>query len=140
MPWARRARSIQRFWSLWRHCCLAGPTYENLSRTVRSGRRAGPAGGGSLFARSDEGLQLRPPRRARHEPAHFGLGDASRIPGGNLIERQRFEGDARGSEAVLTEKGRALVPIIESMRAYGTEWLGAKGSCSEAPEPVVVAA
>jgi DNA-binding HxlR family transcriptional regulator len=43
-------------------------------------------------------------------------------------------------EYALTEKGRALVPIIESMRSYGTEWLGAKGSCAEAPEPVVAAA
>ena len=40
----------------------------------------------------------------------------------------------------LTEKGRALVPIIESMRAYGTEWLGATGSCTELPEPGTVAA
>ena len=38
-------------------------------------------------------------------------------------------------EYALTEKGRALVPIIDSMRAYGTEWLGAAGAaCSEAPE------
>jgi hypothetical protein len=26
------------------------------------------------------------------------------------------------------------VPIVESMRSYGTEWLGAEGSCVEAPE------
>ena len=37
-------------------------------------------------------------------------------------------------EYALTEKGRAIVPIFESMRAYGTEWLGAAGTCSEAPE------
>jgi hypothetical protein len=37
-------------------------------------------------------------------------------------------------------KGRALVPIIESMRSYGTEWLGATGSCTEAPEPDTLAA
>jgi DNA-binding HxlR family transcriptional regulator len=43
-------------------------------------------------------------------------------------------------EYALTEKGRALVPIIESMRSYGTEWLGAEGSCVEAPEPAVPAA
>ena len=30
-------------------------------------------------------------------------------------------------EYALTEKGRALVPIIDSMRTYGTEWLGADG-------------
>jgi DNA-binding HxlR family transcriptional regulator len=26
-------------------------------------------------------------------------------------------------EYALTEKGRALVPLIEDMRAYGREWL-----------------
>src|ERR671916_2106902 len=41
-------------------------------------------------------------------------------------------------EYELTEKGRALVPIVESMRRYGTEWLGATGEC--APEPTVAAA
>ena len=43
-------------------------------------------------------------------------------------------------EYALTEKGRALVPIVESMRAYGNEWLGADGSCPERPETVGVAA
>src|SRR3954451_23953472 len=42
-------------------------------------------------------------------------------------------------EYALTEKGSALVPIIESMRAYGTEWLGATGACTEAPERPVAA-
>ena len=27
-------------------------------------------------------------------------------------------------EYALTEKGRALLPIIENMRAYGEHWLG----------------
>ena len=39
-------------------------------------------------------------------------------------------------EYALTEKGRALVPIIDSMRVYGTEWLGATGACAEVPEVV----
>ena len=47
-------------------------------------------------------------------------------------------------EYALTEKGRALVPIVESMRTYGTEWLGAEGSCAAAvqtpAEPAAVAA
>jgi DNA-binding HxlR family transcriptional regulator len=38
-------------------------------------------------------------------------------------------------EYALTEKGRALVPIIESMRTYGRDWLGAEGACVEQPEP-----
>jgi DNA-binding HxlR family transcriptional regulator len=37
-------------------------------------------------------------------------------------------------EYVLTDKGRALIPIIDSMRAYGTEWLHATGSCAPAAE------
>jgi hypothetical protein len=28
------------------------------------------------------------------------------------------------------------VPIIDSMRVYGSEWLGAQGSCAEVPETV----
>src|SRR3954453_16666677 len=34
-------------------------------------------------------------------------------------------------EYAATEKGRALGPIIDSTRTYGTEWLGATGSCAE---------
>ena len=43
-------------------------------------------------------------------------------------------------EYALTAKGRALVPIVESMRAYGSTWLDATGDCAEAAEPAVVAA
>ncbi len=32
-------------------------------------------------------------------------------------------------EYALTEKGRALLPIIDDMRAYGEDWLGAE--CAE---------
>src|SRR5437763_11500825 len=52
-----------------------------------------------------------------------------------VVERTTFPEVPPRVEYALTEKGRALVPIIESMRAYGTEWLGATGSCSELPEP-----
>jgi DNA-binding HxlR family transcriptional regulator len=31
-------------------------------------------------------------------------------------------------EYALTEKGRALLPIVEGMRSYGEEWLGEGGS------------
>ena len=37
-------------------------------------------------------------------------------------------------EYALTEKGEALVPIVEAMREYGTSWLGATGSCAEPAE------
>ncbi|HZA88672.1 MAG TPA: helix-turn-helix domain-containing protein [Solirubrobacterales bacterium] len=39
-------------------------------------------------------------------------------------------------EYALTEKGKALVPLIEDMRAYGREWL----FDGEAPEKVPAAA
>lgn len=52
-----------------------------------------------------------------------------------ILARQTFPEVPPRVEYELTEKGRALVPIIESMREYGTEWLGASGSCSEASPP-----
>ena len=44
-------------------------------------------------------------------------------------------------EYALTEKGRALVPLVESMRLYGREWLNEDGACvvekpAAAAEPV----
>jgi len=51
-----------------------------------------------------------------------------------IVARQTYPEVPPRVEYALTEKGRALIPIIESMRAYGIEWLGAAGSCGEAPE------
>src|ERR671916_1451467 len=48
-----------------------------------------------------------------------------------IVERQTFPEVPPRVEYALTDKGRALLPIIEGMRTYGTEWLGAE--C--APEP-----
>jgi DNA-binding HxlR family transcriptional regulator len=57
------------------------------------------------------------------------------------VHRRTFPEVPPRVEYALTEKGRALVPIIDSMRTYGSEWLGARGSCAEVPsEPEVVAA
>jgi DNA-binding HxlR family transcriptional regulator len=36
---------------------------------------------------------------------------------------------------VLTTKGRALVPLIEDMRTYGREWLGA--DCDAEPDQML---
>src|SRR5689334_13876655 len=57
-----------------------------------------------------------------------------------IVERRTFPEVPPRVEYALTEKGMALVPIIESMRVYGTEWLGAPNVCAEAPEPAVAAA
>jgi DNA-binding HxlR family transcriptional regulator len=53
-----------------------------------------------------------------------------------IVARQTFPEVPPRVEYALTEKGRALVPIVESMRAYGTQWLGADEACSaDAPDP-----
>jgi DNA-binding HxlR family transcriptional regulator len=51
-----------------------------------------------------------------------------------VVERRTFPEVPPRVEYALTEKGRALLPIIQSMRTYGSEWLGADGDCAEAPE------
>ncbi|HWD65279.1 MAG TPA: helix-turn-helix domain-containing protein [Solirubrobacteraceae bacterium] len=40
-----------------------------------------------------------------------------------VVARQTFPEVPPRVEYALTEKGRALVPLIESMRAYGNQWL-----------------
>jgi DNA-binding HxlR family transcriptional regulator len=45
------------------------------------------------------------------------------------VERQTFPEVPPRVEYALTEKGRALVPIIETMRVYGREWLSPDGAC-----------
>src|SRR5213083_2747716 len=49
-----------------------------------------------------------------------------------IIERRTFPEVPPRVEYSLTEKGRALVPIIEDMRSYGRRWLGAEGGCAPA--------
>ena len=41
-----------------------------------------------------------------------------------IVERQTFSEVPPRVEYALTAKGQALLPIIEGMRAYGTQWLG----------------
>ena len=40
-----------------------------------------------------------------------------------IVERQTFPEVPPRVEYALTEKGRALIPIIEGMREYGSRWL-----------------
>ena len=49
-----------------------------------------------------------------------------------VVERDTFSEVPPRVEYGLTEKGRALIPIIEDMRAYGRRWLGAEGGCAPA--------
>jgi DNA-binding HxlR family transcriptional regulator len=42
-----------------------------------------------------------------------------------IVERQTFPEVPPRVEYALTDKGMALVPLIEDMRTYGIEWLGA---------------
>ena len=51
-----------------------------------------------------------------------------------MVARRTYPEVPPRVEYALTEKGRALIPIIESMRAYGREWLGAGDDDAEAPE------
>src|SRR4051812_5977074 len=59
-----------------------------------------------------------------------------------MVERQTYAEVPPRVEYSLTDKGRALIPIIEGMRDYGEQWLGAE--CASEPvrgvDRVVVAA
>jgi DNA-binding HxlR family transcriptional regulator len=46
-----------------------------------------------------------------------------------IVERHTFPEVPPRVEYALTDKGQALLPLIEDMRAYGERWLG--GSCEE---------
>ena len=58
-----------------------------------------------------------------------------------VVVRQTYPEVPPRVEYTLTAKGRALLPIIEDMRTYGTQWLG--GDCAAEPadvEPVAAVA
>ncbi len=55
-----------------------------------------------------------------------------------MVERQTFPAVPPRVEYSLTEKGRALIPLIDDMRAYGERWLG--GECAVTPAVEIVAA
>ena len=53
-----------------------------------------------------------------------------------IVARQTFPEVPPRVEYSLTDKGRALVPLIEDMRRYGSEWLGV-GDCAPAAAAAV---
>ena len=48
-----------------------------------------------------------------------------------IVERDTFPEVPPRVEYQLTEKGRALLPIIDGMRVYGDRWLGAECAALE---------
>jgi len=50
-----------------------------------------------------------------------------------IVERQTYPEVPPRVEYALTEKGRALLPIIDDMRAYGERWLPA----ADRPQPAI---
>ena len=55
-----------------------------------------------------------------------------------IVDRRTYPEVPPRVEYELTEKGRALLPLIDDMRRYGREWLGACGG-QAADEPAEVA-
>ena len=59
-----------------------------------------------------------------------------------IVARSTFPAVPPRVDYALTEKGLALIPIIDGMRTYGERWLGAECAATpttgagEAPEPV----
>jgi len=48
-----------------------------------------------------------------------------------IVERRTFPEVPPRVEYALTEKGHALAPLIEDMRSYGKQWLGAKAPAAD---------
>jgi DNA-binding HxlR family transcriptional regulator len=50
-----------------------------------------------------------------------------------IVERRTYAEVPPRVEYALTEKGRALIPIVEDMREYGRRWLGTEDPGCELP-------
>ena len=56
-----------------------------------------------------------------------------------VVERQTFSEVPPRVEYALTEKGRALLPLIEDMREFGEQWLDADAGCAPATAAALLA-
>jgi DNA-binding HxlR family transcriptional regulator len=56
-----------------------------------------------------------------------------------IVERHTFAEVPPRVEYALTEKGRALLPIIDDMREYGEDWLCATGADRDRPDALALA-
>src|SRR5271154_3389191 len=56
-----------------------------------------------------------------------------------IVERHTFPEVPPRVEYALTVKGRALLPIIDDMREYGEQWLGAQCAERVAPDALLIA-
>ena len=57
-----------------------------------------------------------------------------------IVERQTFAEVPPRVEYSLTEKGQALIPIIDGMRNYGERWLGAECAAEPALDTAAIVA
>jgi DNA-binding HxlR family transcriptional regulator len=57
-----------------------------------------------------------------------------------MVERCTFPEVPPRVEYSLTDKGRALLPLIEDMRRYGREWLGSACGDASRQQPATAAA
>jgi DNA-binding HxlR family transcriptional regulator len=55
-----------------------------------------------------------------------------------IVERQTYAEVPPRVEYALTDKGQALLPIIDDMRSYGARWLGAE--CAARDEAAALSA
>src|SRR2546423_14194875 len=56
-----------------------------------------------------------------------------------IVERRTYPEVPPRVEYALTEKGRALVPLVEGMREHGRRWLNAHGEGDTAVDELVAA-